>query len=300
MIKAKSWLSAFRLRTLPLSISGIIAGSFLAMHHGYWNSTIFGLAILTTLVFQILSNLANDLGDTLKGADNAHRVGPTRSVQSGAISIKEMRNAVGFFSILGLLSSGALIFTSIESMPTPILWAYSLLAVFCIVAAITYTLGKKAYGYLGLGDVFVFLFFGAVSVLGVYGLYTYSIVTSGLYLMTVFGALSVAVLNLNNMRDSENDAQVGKRTFVVKIGFQRAKYYHNALFLLAFLATVLFSWTERNELFLLLLLPFIIFTKHLIKVWNTTTPSELDPELKIVALSTFLIALIFMSIIIYL
>jgi 1,4-dihydroxy-2-naphthoate octaprenyltransferase len=298
MIKVKAWLSAFRLRTLPLSISGIIAGSFLAMHHGYWNAAIFSLAMLTTLIFQILSNLANDLGDTLKGADNEQRVGPTRSVQSGAISIREMKNAVGLFAAFGLLASGSLIFTAIESMPTPILWTYSILAILCIVAAITYTLGKKAYGYLGLGDVFVFLFFGAVSVLGVYGLYTYTIVTSGLYLMTVFGALSVAVLNLNNMRDCENDAQVGKRTLVVKIGFHRAKYYHLTLFLLALIATVLFSWSEGNALFLLLLLPFIIFTKHLIKVWNTTIPSEFDPELKKVALSTFLVALIFMTIVI--
>jgi 1,4-dihydroxy-2-naphthoate octaprenyltransferase len=281
------------LRTLPLSLSGIIVGSSIALAQGHWETTIFVLAMLTTLFFQILSNLANDLGDSLKGADNEHRVGPVRGVQSGLISVFEMKMAVVIFVLLSLSSAIPLIIVGVEGLPKSILYLYTGLAIAAIIAAITYTMGKKAYGYSGLGDVFVFIFFGGVSVLGVYTLYAKSFDYSATLMALTVGLLSVAVLNLNNMRDQINDAAVGKRTLVVKIGFKSAKIYHTLLIIVAFTALLTYSIVTSIN-FLLCLLPFILLFIHLAKVWGTNIPKELDPELKKVALSTFFISLLFL------
>jgi 1,4-dihydroxy-2-naphthoate octaprenyltransferase len=294
MSKTIAWIKAFRLRTLPLSLSGIIVGSSIALSHGYWDSTIFVLAMLTTLFFQVLSNLANDLGDSLKGADNEQRVGPIRGVQSGKISIKEMKIAVVLFVLLSLCSAVPLVIIGVNGLPAALLYVYAALAIAAIIAAITYTMGKKAYGYSGLGDLFVFIFFGGVSVLGVYTLYSKSFDFYAILPALSIGLLSVAVLNLNNMRDQENDAHVEKRTFVVKIGFHKAKVYHSFLIFGAFISLIGYS-SLTNYTFALSAFPFIILFTHLIKVWRTTVPKELDPELKKVALSTFVIALLFLT-----
>lgn len=293
MSKTVAWIKAFRLRTLPLSLSGIIVGSSIALDQGHWNTTIFVLALLTTLFFQILSNLANDLGDSLKGADNEYRVGPMRSVQSGLISVFEMKIAMVIFVLLSLSTAIPLIIVGVEGLPKSILYLYIGLAVAAIIAAITYTMGKKAYGYSGLGDLFVFIFFGCVSVLGVYTLYAKSFDFNAILMALTIGVLSAAVLNLNNMRDQINDANVGKRTLVVKIGFRAAKLYHTGLIISAFVSLIIYSLVT-STVFLISLLPFSLLFIHLTKVWRTTTPKELDPELKKVALSTFLIALLFL------
>jgi 1,4-dihydroxy-2-naphthoate octaprenyltransferase len=293
MSKTVAWIRAFRLRTLPLSLSGIIVGSSCALAQGHWNSSVFILAVLTTLFFQILSNLANDLGDSIKGADNEHRVGPIRSVQSGLISVAEMKRAVILFIILSSASAIPLILIGVQDLPASILYVYTGLAVAAILAAITYTVGKRAYGYSGLGDLFVFIFFGGVSVLGVYTLFSKTFDEQLVLLSLTIGLLSVAVLNLNNMRDQENDAVVGKRTLVVKIGFKAAKIYHSILIFGA-LASLLVYALLNNPYYVLSTLPFLVLIPHLIKVWKTTVPKDLDPELKKVALSTFAISIIFL------
>lgn len=293
MSKTKAWLSAFRLRTLPLSVSGIIVGSAVAFQQGVGNVLILVLALLTTLFLQILSNLANDLGDTLKGADNENRVGPTRAVQSGEISASQMKNAVILFAILAFSSALPLILIGTQNMPSVVLWTYFFLAVACVIAAITYTVGKKAYGYSGLGDVFVLIFFGFVSVLGVYSLYSKTFDFSLVLLALTIGLLSTAVLNLNNMRDHENDRQVGKNTLVVKLGFINAKKYHTVLILGAFITYLTYMIIHATPWSGIGLIPFILLFKHLVYVWKTTVPKTLDPELKKVALSTFFIALLF-------
>ncbi|MCO5269854.1 MAG: 1,4-dihydroxy-2-naphthoate octaprenyltransferase [Brumimicrobium sp.] len=292
-MKIHSWLKAARLRTLPLSLSGIVLGSFIAYQQGFWSNWIFLLSLLTTLFLQVLSNFANDLGDSYKGADNAERLGPVRAIQSGEISQKEMLGGVILMSILSLVVAVPLILIGVKGMQSSVLWIYVILAILCIIAAITYTLGKKAYGYYGLGDVMVFAFFGLVSVLGVYSLYAKQFDWSLIGYACTIGLLSVAVLNLNNMRDHENDKKVGKNTLVVKIGFKKAKIYHALLIIIAFLG---FLWsTSINEwwLHLLALLPFVVLIIHLVKVLNTKEPKELDHEMKKVALSTFAIAVLF-------
>lgn len=286
-----SWIKAFRLRTLPLSLSGILMGSAVAYFNDFWDPLIFGLAMLTTVLFQILSNLANDYGDGVKGTDNEKRLGPERMIQSGAISQKQMKTALFIFSVLSFISAGFLIYIGGQNMPGSISWFYAFLAIGCVAAAITYTVGKRAYGYHGLGDLMVFTFFGFVSVLGVYSLYAKGFIYENILLAICVGLLSTAVLNLNNMRDYSNDAESGKNTLVVKMGPNYAKFYHTGLVLLGLGSLAIFIAQLKIPILFLALLPGIILFIHVRRVMQTTDPKKFDPELKVVALTTFLLSL---------
>ena len=293
----KSWLHAARLRTLPLSISGIIVGTGLAALLGAFDGLIFSLALLTTIGFQVLSNFANDLGDSQKGTDNAQRVGPARAIQSGQLSAAQMKIGMWVVGSLSLLSALLLIKVSIPNLSTSAIYTYVILAGLCIAAAITYTVGKNAYGYRGLGDIMVFIFFGLVSVIGVFGLYGENFEWLVLFPAISIGAWSTAVLNLNNLRDVQNDAQMQKRTMVVKLGFDKGKIYH--VFLVAtglatwFFTIYLLAVSAYNYYLFLALLPSFGLVLHLKKVLETRVPAALDPELKKVALLTFFSALLF-------
>jgi 1,4-dihydroxy-2-naphthoate octaprenyltransferase len=293
----KSWLHAARLRTLPLSISGIIVGTGLAALLGAFDGLIFSLALLTTIGFQVLSNFANDLGDSQKGTDNAQRVGPARAIQSGQLSAAQMKIGMWVVGSLSLLSALLLIKVSIPNLSTSAIYTYVMLAGLCIAAAITYTVGKNAYGYRGLGDIMVFIFFGLVSVIGVFGLYGENFEWLVLFPAISIGAWSTAVLNLNNLRDVQNDAQMQKRTMVVKLGFDKGKIYH--VFLVAtglatwFFTIYLLAVSAYNYYLFLALLPSFGLVLHLKKVLETRVPAALDPELKKVALLTFFSALLF-------
>jgi 1,4-dihydroxy-2-naphthoate octaprenyltransferase len=292
MTKKQAWLEAFRLRTLPLSLAGIIVGSGYAYYTNHWDTTIFVFAMITTVLFQILSNLANDLGDSLKGTDNEQRVGPMRAVQSGQITKKQMKIAVTITSILSFSSAAILIKLGSKNLSTEFILFYFVLALLCILAAITYTIGKKAYGYLGLGDLMVLFFFGFVSVLGVYPLYAKSIDLILILPAFSIGLLSTAVLNLNNMRDIENDRTSNKNTLVVKIGSKNAKTYHSLLIIAAFWSQFSFILLTEKLILLISLIPFILLFNHLKTVRNNQEPRLLDPELKKVALSTFFMAIL--------
>lgn len=292
MSKSKAWISALRLRTLPLSLSGILLGSGVAHYNGFWDTQIFILALVTTILFQIVSNLANDLGDGVKGTDNQERIGPERAIQSGMISQKEMKGAVILTSILSLLSAISLIYIGASNMPQSIIIFYIVLALACVAAAITYTVGKKAYGYHGMGDIMVFIFFGIVSVLGVYSLYAKSFLDANILLAIFVGLMSTAVLNLNNMRDFQNDAKSNKNTLVVKMGPNNAKFYHVILIITALVSLTLFIDRLREPLAFLILLPSVLLFIHIRKVMQTKNPKEFDPELKKVALTTFALSLI--------
>lgn len=294
MASMKTWIKAFRLRTLPLSLSGIILGSAIAGIQGAWDGTIFSLAMLTTLCFQILSNLANDLGDSQKGTDNEYRIGPMRAVQSGEISFSAMKKAVILASVFSFLSAGLLIYVSLPNLTSERIWMYIILAILCVAAAITYTVGKNAYGYLGLGDLFVFLFFGLVSVLGVFGLYASTWDYWLILPACSIGFLSTAVLNLNNMRDQQNDAVSGKRTLVVKMGPNGAKVYHAFLIIFSFVALTLFIGHQAKNTLFIALIPFVILLFHLRKAMQVKDFKDFDPELKKVALSTFFVSILFL------
>ncbi len=287
-----SWLKASRLRTLPLSVSGIILGSAIAMKQGFTNWWIFAFSLLTTVLFQILSNLANDLGDSQKGTDNAGRIGPQRTVQSGAISASQMKNAVVIVAILAFLSAGVLIYLGSAELPKTFIVGYAILALLCVLAAITYTMGKKAYGYYGMGDLMVLLFFGGVSVIGVYPLYAKTIDWQLIFPALTIGLLSTAVLNLNNMRDRVNDARSGKKTLVVMMGPNWAKLYHALLIIAGLTCLVVYINIANYQMAGVGLLPGLFLIFHLRTVMQTRDPKAYDPELKKVALATFALALL--------
>ena len=290
----KSWLSAARLRTLPLSLSGIILGSFLAYSNGYFNIYILIFAILTTVGFQVISNFANDYGDGVKGTDNEDRIGPVRALQSGEISPKQMLNAIIITGVITLIIALILIYVSFgkENIFYSIL--FFLLGLGSIAAAVKYTMGKNAYGYSGFGDVFVFLFFGLLSVCGTYFLYVQSIDYTIFFPAFSVGLLSAGVLNLNNMRDRESDEKSNKNTLVVKTGAKFAKNYHYFLLIAAFLFALLYVIIHyRTAWQFLFIVAFIPIFKHLLTVYKNRDEKKLDPELKKLALSTFLFALLF-------
>lgn len=288
----KNFIKAARLRTLPLSISGIILGGFLAMSDGLFNVVIFSLAILTTIGFQVISNFANDYGDGVKGTD-AIRIGEERMVSSGKISPKQMKKAILISVILTIIFALFLIYESFGLSNFGYSLLFFVLGIVSIVAAIKYTVGDLAYGYSGFGDVFVFLFFGLLSVLGSYFLFTKEIY----FLLTLpaisIGLLSTAVLNLNNMRDYQNDKKSKKNTIVVKIGLKAAKRYHYSLLLLSFISAVSYvvlTFTKTVQfIFLLAYIPLVI---HALFVYNNKEELGLDAELKKVALSTFLFSVL--------
>lgn len=290
--KAKAFVAAARLRTLPLSISGIIVGSALTIASGQFNWLIFVLALLTTIGFQVLSNFANDYGDGVKGTD-ANRTGEQRMVASGVISPAEMKKAVQLTAIVSFLLAVTLIYVAFGKEHIKLSLLFFVLGIAALAAAVKYTVGKGAYGYSGFGDIFVFVFFGLVGVLGSYFLYAKSLNLQVFFPAFTVGLLSVAVLNLNNMRDEENDKRSGKNTLVVRIGGTNAKLYHLYLIFAAMisaLAFLIFSYRKPSDL--LFLLAFIPLLLHVKRVYTIRSAEAYDPELKKVALSTFLFSIL--------
>jgi len=300
----KSFIKAARLRTLPLSVSGIIVGSILgnellqnkAMINESTSilvSSIFWLAILTTIGFQVLSNFANDYGDGIKGTDK-NRTGEARMVSSGAITPKQMKSAMIITTFITLIIALVLIYVAFGSEN----FGYSLLffglGIASIAAAIKYTVGNSAYGYSGFGDVFVFIFFGLLSVVGSYFLYT-KYINFEIFLPAIsIGMLSTAVLNLNNLRDQTEDKKNNKKTLVVKIGNEKAKKYHYFLILGALVVSLIYVFLDFTSVYqLVFLVAYIPLIKNMKTVAQNIIPAELDSELKKVALSTFLFAILF-------
>lgn len=292
--KLLAWINAARLRTLPLSVSGILVGSGYAVYHDCFNGLIFSLAILTTLLFQVLSNFANDYGDGVKGTDNHERLGPKRAFQSGKITKKDFKLGLIITSVLGFISATSLILIAFGFENALMSLVFFSLGLIAIWAAIKYTVGDSAYGYRGFGDVFVFLFFGLVSVCGSYVLYAKTLDWVIFLGGASIGLLSTAVLNLNNMRDINSDKNAGKNTLVVYMGELKSKYYHSFLIVLGILSLIGFYITAdfTKWVYLSVSTAFILI-KHLRFIFKNQNPKSLDQELKKVALSTFGISLLF-------
>ena len=289
----KKWLEAFRLRTLPLAMASIGMGAFLAASSGNFDWSIFGLCALTTLFLQVLSNLANDYGDSIHGADSIDRTGPQRAVQSGAITKGAMLRAIIVCSVLALASGVALILQAFGGFGE-VFWYFLGLGGLSILAAITYTAGKKPYGYAGLGDVSVMIFFGFVAVMG--SAYLYEQTINWLYALPSIsvGLFSVAVLNLNNIRDIESDKKAGKKSVPVRIGRDAAVIYHWLLLVLGVAASIVFAAIQfegAQQLLFLLACPLLFINARAVKMH--TSSDRLDPFLKQMALSTLLFVLLF-------
>ena len=298
-----NWLQAARLRTLPLSISGILLGSFIArwrlVHIGEnWDWRIFALAMLVTLLYQILSNFANDYGDGVRGTDRFRdKNAEKRAIASGIISVKQMKMAVISTAILAMIMTIGLLYTAFFSHYILEFYVFIGLGILCILAAVGYTMGKKPYGYLGLGDIMVFIFFGWISVGGSYFLFTKAWSWDILLPASAIGMLSVAVLNLNNMRDLESDKLAGKNTLALRLGFKRAMIYQIVLMQLPLILVLIFLL--KNELqikgnyyaFMVMVLFFPMTTMRR-KIMKAKLPKELDPFLKQVGIITLMMAIL--------
>lgn len=289
MSNARAWVVSLRLRTLPLALACTGMGSFLAAGFRVFNLQTCLLTLLTAVLLQILSNLANDYGDHKSGADNEERIGPQRALQSGTISITAMRNAIIFVTLLTLISGCALLYQSIGISTGFIL--FFVIGLLCIGAAIKYTMGRNPYGYSGFGDIAVFIFFGVIGVGGAFYLHAHYFNPDVLLPACALGFFSSGVLNVNNMRDINSDAATGKHTVVVRIGLMKAKRYHLVLIISAFACLTWFTllhWTSLWQWAFLITLPlFIMHLKNIMK----SNSEGMDKYLKQLAISTLVLVL---------
>ena len=293
MAAISHWVSAFRLRTLPLAFSCILMGTFVAAREGFFSWGILALSLLTTLFLQILSNLANDYGDSVSGVDNKEREGPSRAVQEGKISAEAMKKSLYVFSGLSFVSGSTLLILcfGINSIHTLI---FLLIGFGAIAAAIKYTVGSSPYGYAGFGDLFVLIFFGLVGVLGSHFLHAHHYDQLVVLPALSCGLLAVGVLNVNNIRDIESDEKAGKKSIPVRIGKPNALRYHFALILLSWVLIAIYvvmTYDSTWNLLFIVTLPF--FVLHLWKLVKAESPKEIDPLLKQLAISTMLFVLSF-------
>lgn len=293
MHRLRPWLSAFRLRTLPLSISGIIIGSCFAASYGFFDAIVFVLALLVTVTLQILSNLANDYGDGIKGTDNENRVGPMRAIQSGEITPSQMVKGLKINVSIIIILTVLLIYAAFGID----YFLYSLvffgLGGLSVYAAMKYTMGETAYGYKGFGDIFVFIFFGLVSVIGSFFLYTKQFDPVVILPAFAVGLFSVGVLNLNNMRDIDSDRLSNKLTMAVKLGKQKSKNYHLFVVIGAMMLGIIFVIFYYDSIWnFIFLVSYIPLTIHIIKIIKARNASDFDSQLKVLSLSTFLFSLL--------
>ena len=288
----KKWINAFRLRTLPLAFSCIIMGSGLAYATGQFNLTVFILALITTLFLQILSNLANDYGDFVKGTDNDERVGPDRTMQSGLITKPEMVRIMWVIALLCSIFGVWLIYEGTNGLDLSKAGLFAILGLTAMGAAVKYTMGKNPYGYAGLGDIFVFLFFGWLGVLGSYFLHTHTLNWELLLPASSIGFFTTAVLNINNMRDHLTDEKSGKNTLVVRIGISWAKRYHFMLNFIGVLFIVLYTVPAINAIWFFLF-GFVLFIKPAREILRNKDYTSFDPYLKKQVIAIFLFTIIF-------
>jgi len=288
----KHWIGAIRLRTLPLAVASIGMGSFLAAADHAFDVKVFILAALTTIFLQILSNLSNDYGDSIHGADNKERTGPSRAVQSGKISLFAMKRAMYILGGLSFLSGIALLAYSIQSKQDFII--FLVLGIFSIIAAITYTSGKIPYGYKGLGDLMVLIFFGWVATIGSYYLHTHAFKWNLFMPATALGFLTIGVLNVNNIRDIESDKLAGKNSIPVRLGRDKAVLYHWFLLVGAIILAIIYAMQTGKGLaqyLFLIAIPLLFINARAVKY--KTTAQALDPYLKQMALCTLVFVLTF-------
>ncbi len=295
MSTVKNWISAFRLRTLFLAVATVVLGSGLALHEGNFSMTTLLLTLLLAVAIQILANLANDLGDFQKGTDTTgRRQGPARTLQSGKISVREMKGAIAIFSTICIITGLALVMDVIDYIPRSYIFLLIGLGGASILAALFYTLGRHAYGYKGWGDLLAFIFFGPVPVIGTYFLHTHILDFHPVMPAIGMGLISAMILNINNMRDIENDKASGKVTFAVKLGIKKAKIYHMAMTLATFLCFLSYNnLYEPVPWYRYLYLLVFLFLFRILDDVRRKDGHALDPYLKLTSLSGFLLAIAF-------
>lgn len=289
----KAAIKSMRLRTLPLSIAGVLLGILLALSDWEVDMWTAIAIVLTTVNLQILSNLSNELGDVIKGTDTADRLGPSYGLNSGALSIHQMKVLIGTFAGLCIVTGTAMTWRAFGTLLDLTSIMVLMLGAAAIAGAMKYTLGPNPYGYRAKGDIYVFLFFGLVSVLGSYFVCTRGMGLHWKLLLPAAGVgfFSVGVLNVNNIRDMKTDA-VNRVTVAIKLGEKRARIYQTALICLGWScmgAYCLLCWPSWWHWLWVLTLP--LYCRHLYVVW-TRSDRALDPALPLLVMSTFLLCLL--------
>ncbi len=288
----RAWLESLRPRTLPLAFASIVVGNALAWWQGFFNPAIAVLALLTAGLLQILSNLANDYGDAVKGSDKPDRLGPLRGMQKGAITQAQMKVALAIVVVLICLSGLALVLVACKDFADFL--GFLLLGLLSIVAAITYTVGTRPYGYMGLGDISVLLFFGWLSVVGSWYLQTHTLALSVFLPATACGLLATAVLNINNLRDIDSDRENGKNTLAVRLGPETARQYHAILLVGSLVCLALFNLIWLNSLWgWLFILSAPLLLKQARFVLNEKTPAAMRPMLERTVKGALLVNILF-------
>jgi 1,4-dihydroxy-2-naphthoate octaprenyltransferase len=288
------WVNAARPRTLPLALACIIMGTTLAVADGAFNWVVAFFCILTAILLQILSNLANDYGDSMHGADHAERKGPQRAVQAGLVTPAQMRRAITLTAILAVASGLLLLWFAFGRDAFSLMLLFILLGALAIGAAITYTAGKLPYGYAGLGDFAVLVFFGWVGVIGSYFVQTAHFHWAIFLPATATGLLAVAVLNVNNIRDIESDRLAGKRSLPVRLGLPRARLYHWFLLALSLLLSTLYVLLDYTSLWqFLCLLAVPLFVRNGLAISRTDDLPSLNPRLKQLSVASLVFVALF-------
>ncbi|KZE19678.1 1,4-dihydroxy-2-naphthoate polyprenyltransferase [Cronobacter sakazakii] len=290
--RTQAWLESLRPRTLPLAFSAILVGSALASWQGYFDPVITLLALLTAGLLQILSNLANDYGDAVKGSDQPDRLGPLRGMQKGAITAPQMKRAIQLTVALICISGLALVYVACHSMADVL--GFLALGALSILAAITYTVGTRPYGYMGLGDVSVLIFFGWLSVLGSWYLQAHTLIAPVWLPATACGLLAAAVLNINNLRDIDSDRRNGKNTLAVRLGPVVARRYHVGLLAGALVCLAVFNLLWLHSLWgWLFLLASPLLARQARFVLRETEPAAMRPMLERTVKAALLVNLLF-------
>ena len=290
--KLKCWIDAARLRTLPLSVSGIIVGTALAFNDCGFNGKLLALLLATTVLLQILGNFANDLGDFQHGTDNDNRVGPQRTLQSGGLSVEAMKRGIVIAALLSFVVGILMLWVSFGFGTG--FWVFLAIGIAAIIAAIRYTVGPKPFGYRGLGDLMVLVFFGFATVVGSYFIVSHQISVNALMMSFAIGFMSVGVLNVNNLRDSASDRLSGKMTIIVKFGTRFGQVYHLLLCLSAIVLVAVSLLNGHTAASLLwVALPTVLLLAHGIRVFKADDVKTLDPELKKLSLTTLLMSVLY-------
>ena len=286
----KIWIMALRIESLPLSLSAVILGGIIASRQGFFRWEVFICASITTLLLHILTNLANDYGDAVSGADSKNLSGPKRMIHSGILSLKQVKNAMIISALFAFFSGLVLIYVSFEGLKLGA-FLFLILGIFAIGAAIRYTVGRNPYGYRGLGDIFVFLFFGIVGVAGNYFLHGHDWNWAVLLPASTIGFFVTGVLNINNIRDLQPDKESKKNTLVVKIGRNAALWYHFFLILSGWVCFLIFTAISGENKFLpMLTLP--LFALNIWTIFTKDNPKKQSAEMGRLALYTILFVIL--------
>ncbi|MBR2835861.1 MAG: 1,4-dihydroxy-2-naphthoate octaprenyltransferase [Coriobacteriales bacterium] len=302
--KRQAWIEATRPRTLPLAAAGSVVAAAIAASMGVFRWPVFILMFITSILLQIIANFADDYGDLKSGLDDETRVGPKRGLQRGVITFDQMKRALIGTCVLAFITGVALILVAFSDGPETTgsaivsIIIFILLGAAAIAAAILYTMGSHPYGYIGLGDIVSFIFFGLVAVIGGTFLYAHELVGASIVGGIALGLPVMAVMNVNNMRDAKADAAKGKRTIANMLGDPKMRIYETILLAASavlFVVTAALCGMKNPVSYILLILSYSMWLMVLVKMWKIPNPENFDKLMQPTSLGSVIVSLVFLA-----